>query len=33
MSVERVLTDNACAYTKNTWRETCHHLNGTTNLW
>jgi transposase InsO family protein len=24
--VERVLTDNAWAYAKNTWRETCHDL-------
>ncbi len=26
MTVERVLTDNAWAYTKNTWRDTCHDL-------
>ena len=24
--IERVLTDNAWAYTKTTWRDTCHHL-------
>ncbi|GAA2674899.1 IS481-like element IS1649 family transposase [Streptomyces aculeolatus] len=24
--IERVLTDNAWAYTKNTWRQTCHQL-------
>ena len=26
VAVERVLTDNAWAYTKNTWRDTCHDL-------
>ncbi|MFF4710723.1 DDE-type integrase/transposase/recombinase [Streptomyces eurythermus] len=26
VAVERVLTDNAWAYTKNTWRQTCHGL-------
>jgi transposase InsO family protein len=26
VTVERVLTDNAWAYTKNTWRDTCHDL-------
>ncbi|WP_326693403.1 MULTISPECIES: IS481 family transposase [unclassified Streptomyces] len=26
VTVERVLTDNAWAYTKNTWRQTCHEL-------
>ncbi|MEY9989954.1 transposase InsO family protein [Streptomyces sp. V4I8] len=26
VTVERVLTDNAWAYTKNTWRQTCHDL-------
>ena len=26
ITVERVLTDNAWAYTKNTWRDTCHQL-------
>ncbi|GCB46168.1 IS481 family transposase [Streptomyces sp. NL15-2K] len=26
ITVERVLTDNAWAYTKNTWRQTCHDL-------
>ncbi|MFF1675133.1 IS481 family transposase [Streptomyces sp. NPDC058256] len=26
VTVERVLTDNAWAYTKNTWRDTCHEL-------
>jgi transposase InsO family protein len=26
LTVERVLTDNAWAYTKNTWRDTCHDL-------
>ncbi len=26
MTVERVLTDNAWAYTKNTWRDTCQEL-------
>jgi hypothetical protein len=26
ITVERVLTDNARAYTKNTWRQTCHEL-------
>jgi transposase InsO family protein len=26
ITVERVLTDNAWAYTKNTWRQTCHEL-------
>ncbi|MEV5150197.1 IS481 family transposase, partial [Streptomyces sp. NPDC052727] len=26
ITVERVLTDNAWAYTKNTWRQTCHQL-------
>jgi transposase InsO family protein len=26
VTVERVLTDNAWAYTKNTWRQTCHQL-------
>ncbi|WP_425264653.1 IS481 family transposase [Streptomyces curacoi] len=27
ITIERVLTDNAWAYTKNTWRQTCHDLN------
>jgi transposase InsO family protein len=26
VTVERVLTDNAWAHTKNTWRDTCHQL-------
>ncbi|MGW1171566.1 IS481 family transposase [Streptomyces sp. NPDC002550] len=26
ITVERVLTDNAWAYSKNTWRQTCHQL-------
>ncbi|MYQ30120.1 IS481 family transposase [Streptomyces sp. SID4956] len=26
VTVERVLTDNAWAYSKNTWRQTCHQL-------
>ncbi|WP_142193436.1 IS481 family transposase [Streptomyces calvus] len=26
ITIERVLTDNAWAYTKNTWRQTCHEL-------
>ncbi|MFE0186593.1 IS481 family transposase [Streptomyces sp. NPDC058989] len=26
VTVERVLTDNAWSYTKNTWRQTCHDL-------
>ncbi|MBJ6642085.1 MULTISPECIES: IS481 family transposase [unclassified Streptomyces] len=26
ITIERVLTDNAWAYTKNTWRQTCHDL-------
>ncbi|WP_031031296.1 IS481 family transposase [Streptomyces sp. NRRL WC-3725] len=26
ITIERVLTDNAWAYTKNTWRDTCHEL-------
>jgi transposase InsO family protein len=26
VSIKRVLTDNAWAYTKNTWRDTCHDL-------
>lgn len=26
ITIERVLTDNAWAYTKNTWRQTCHQL-------
>lgn len=26
ITIERVLTDNAWSYTKNTWRQTCHNL-------